>query len=70
MKSIFLIGGYLEHYIYSKECYKYDLNNNKWTKIAGLNIDRSDTACAVFEGKIVVTGGYSKKGSFELSRVI
>ena len=42
MKSIYLIGGYLEHFGYFKGCYKYNLNYNKWTKIANLNIDRGN----------------------------
>ena len=57
MKSIYLVGGYLEYCNYSKGCYKYDINHNKWTKIADLNIDRIKSACAVFECKIVATGG-------------
>ena len=62
MKSIYLVGGYLEYCNYSKGCYKYDINHNKWTKIADLNIDRTKSACAVFEGKIVATGGFRYSG--------
>ena len=62
MKSIYLIGGYLEHFGHYKGCYKYNLNYSKWTKIADLNIDRGDSACAVFEGKIVSTGGNRYSG--------
>ena len=58
MNSIYMIGGYL----YSKTCYKYEINVNNWTKIADLKIDRSKSACAVFEGKIVATGGYMYNG--------
>ena len=59
MKNMYLIGGYyLDDYMYFKICYKFEINHNKWTKIANLNIYRSDSAGAVFEGKIVATGGY------------
>ena len=61
MNSIYIIGGYLEGN-YSKGCYKYETNLNKWTKIADLNIDRCKSACAVFEGKIVATGGFRYSG--------
>ena len=62
MKSLYLIGGYVDDYMYSKRCYKYEINHNKWTKIADLNIDRCESACAVFEGKLVTTGGYRYSG--------
>ena len=58
MNSLYLIGGYLENDSCSRESYKYQINHNKWTKIADLNIDRSQLACVVFEGKIVATGGH------------
>ena len=62
MKSIYLIGGYLSGDICLKMCYKYEIDVNKWTKIADLNIDRCKSSCAVFEGKIVATGGYRYSG--------
>ena len=59
VSSLYLIGGLLNYCSHSKGCYKYDINNNKWTKIADLNIDRSESACVVFKGKIVATEGYN-----------
>ena len=41
-------------------CYKYSLINGKWKSIASLNISRYSAACTVFEGKIVVSGGYNR----------
>ena len=38
-------------------CYRYEINVNEWTKIADLNIHRSGPSSAIFEGKIVATGG-------------
>ena len=40
-------------------CYTYDYNSNVRNKIADLKIAREFAACTVFEGKIVVTGGYN-----------
>ena len=38
----------------------YNYETNKLTQIADMSINASCSACAVFEGKIVVSGGYSK----------
>ena len=57
-----MIGGYLDKCGYFKGCYKYEIKHNKWTKMADLNISRSDLTCAVFEGKIVATGGFRFSG--------
>ena len=77
MKSIYVIGGCKYNYdsilinqyldkVFQSCCYKYD--ENKWTKVADLQNERSFSACTVFEGKIVVTGGYNKR-SFYLKSV-
>ena len=47
--------------VFQSFCYKYV--SNKWTKIANLQNERCFSACAVFEGKIVVTGGSNSDGS-------
>ena len=62
LKNIYLIGGYLSGGVYLKVLYKYKISHNKWTKIADLNVDRSGPSCAVFEGKIVATGGHCYTG--------
>ena len=59
-----MIGGYFsEGLCYFKACFKYEISHNKQTKIADLNIDkRSGQSSAVFEGKIVATGGFRYTG--------
>ena len=72
MKSIYVVGGCKYYYDFSlintiqynekkfqSYCYKYKAN--KWTKVADLQTERCFSACAVFEGKIVVTGGGDTK---------
>ena len=75
MKSVYVIGGFYNHHYnismlnniqrYNRKiqscCYKYDAN--KWTKVADLQKKRCFSACTVFEGKIVVTGGSNSNGS-------
>ena len=74
MKSIYVIGGCKYHNDFcltntiqynekkfQSYCYKYEANN--WTKVADLQNERCFSACTVFEGKIVVTGGNSNNGS-------
>ena len=56
MKSVYTIGGF-EGLAYGKSCYKYNKSLNSWSKMAELNTERHSSACAVFEGKIVVIGG-------------
>ena len=62
MKSLYVFGGYNEHSL--KSCLKYDTEVSKWTDIANMYNGRGHAACTVFEGKIVVSGGWSS--SFEV----
>ena len=70
MQSIYVIGGYFRTYheeilidnydnYYKNDCYKYDTKGNKWYQVACLQTKRSNSACTVFEGKVVVTGGFT-----------
>ena len=52
MKQVFVIGG-----TDTNSCMKYDLNTEQWTNIANTLEIRDTSACTVFEGKIVVSGG-------------
>ena len=36
----------------------YDIKSNKWTYVAPMLTNRYSASCAVFKGKIVVTGGF------------
>ena len=44
-----------------KPSWFYNKDTNKWTSIASIIDDREGSACTVFEGKIVVSGGVRKK---------
>ena len=66
MKSLYVFGGYdaygYIHVVQKKDntlrtCIKYDTQSNKWSSITSMQNKRSYSACAVFEGKIVLAGG-------------
>ena len=63
MQKVYVIGGYIE--IQGRigssidSCMCYDIKSDKWTYIASMIKKRKYMSSAVFEGKIVVTGGYS-----------
>ena len=59
MKNLFIIGGWSNKSISS--CCVYNIISNTWSQIPDLNEARERAACAVFEGRIVVTGGYDLK---------
>ena len=41
----------------------YSIKGNLWSQIANMNDEiRLSAACTVYEGKVVVTGGYNSKG--------
>ena len=42
-------------------CLMYNIKTKQWTYMADTNICRSFSACAVFEGKIVVSGGCHRR---------
>ena len=59
MQKVYVIGGYGKmNDISINSCMCYDIKSNKWTYIASMIDCRQNASCAVFEGKIVVTGGY------------
>ena len=59
MQKIYVVGGYIEVGNYTiNSCMCYDIKSNKWTYIASIMANRQNASCAVFKGKIVVTGGY------------
>ena len=55
--SIYLIGGYL--YGRTNSCLEFNTKNKTWRKTASTNVARENSSCAVFEGRIVVSGGYN-----------
>ena len=64
MQKIFVLSGNRcdEKNLYKScnSCMTYDIKNNKWTYISSMNKGRGFAACTVFEGKIVVSGGWHK----------
>ena len=62
MQKIYVIGGEGENFYSSfASCMCYDIKSNKWTYIASMIVSRRNASCAVFKGKIVVTGGFCKE---------
>ena len=68
MQKIYVIGGFrkTQHKIGSSiaSCMCYDIKRNKWTYTASMIKSRTNASCAVFEGKIFVTGGIIKRHKF------
>ena len=57
MDKIFVFGGG-HNYIYAtNSCLQFNTKDCKWKEVAGMNDSRRSSACAVFEGRIVVAGG-------------
>ena len=55
MGNVYFMGGLLNGPTYS--CIKFDTINLTWTEISRMNETRCRAACAVFEGRVVVSGG-------------
>ena len=65
MQKIFVVGGYVTNerssFRMSGYCVCYDKKRNKWAYIASMIETKINVSCAVFDGKLVVTGGRIKK---------
>ena len=64
MDNIYIIGGTLPNMCYTrndsvKSCVKFNTKCRTWRQCAVLNGDRCQASSVVFEGKIVVSGGFS-----------
>ena len=58
MDNIYIIGGSkLNRQGTSDSCIQYDTKKNKKKEVAKMNQFRSNAACVIFEGKVVVSGG-------------
>ena len=60
INNIYVIGGHVGDSINS--CIKFNTNDHKWEEVARLEEARRDASCAVFEGKVVTSGGNNKNG--------
>ena len=54
--NVYVIGGRLG--IILNSCFKFDPSNYNWTEVAEINMPRYFALSAVFEGRIVVSGGF------------
>ena len=57
MKNIYVFGGFVKDFRL-KSCYMYDKKRSIWIYKASMNDFKQHTACTVYKGKIVLTGGY------------
>ena len=59
-RELFVIGGCHSKHSrgYTSSCLKYDVKNDEWSYIAGMNGVRQVPGCTVFKGKIVAYGGH------------
>ena len=62
MEKLYILGGTyheskVDDYFATDECYVYDPKNGEWNRICSMQKGRYWHSCAVFGGKIVVTGG-------------
>ena len=67
MDKIFIIGGINRQPcidIDTNSCTQLDTNDGNWKEVNGMNEARGDPACAVFQGRLVVSGGYSKTSGY------
>ena len=60
MQKIIVIGGHI-NYKSINSCMAYDIKTNQWNYIASMNESRDNASCTVFNGKLVVTGGYDSR---------
>ena len=57
MDNIYVIGGFLG--ITTKSCLKFNTNDKNWNEFSVIKGARESAASAVFEGRVVVSGGYN-----------
>ena len=63
MDKIFIIGGWYyadEERTTTNSCLQFDTKDNNWKEVAGMNEARRCAACTIFEGRIVVSGGWDE----------
>ena len=58
INNIYVIGGEDDNGNFNNSCFRFDTKNNKKKEIIGMLESRIDAACAIFEGRIVVSGGF------------
>ena len=66
MDTIFVFGGLRDDI--TNSCLQFDTKDHNWKEVARMNEARRWAACAVFEGRIVVSGGRDNNRN-ELNKV-
>ena len=59
MDKILVVGGCNEHHRAANSCLELDTVNVIYKSLMNMHVARKSPACAVFEEKIVVSGGFS-----------
>ena len=70
---IFVCGGYFDDddEIITNSCIQFNVKSKKFKKIAVMNAVRESAACAVFEGKVAVSGGWTETDfDFDVSNTV
>ena len=60
MDSVFIIGGRIGGFKNGYDlatCFEFNTKSLNWNRISGMGNERKHSACSVFEGRIVVSGG-------------
>ena len=63
MQKIIVLGG-TKNKESVNSCLAYNLKNNEWSYIASMKKEREKMSCAIFKGKLVVTGGWGRRRFF------
>ena len=58
---IYIIEGHLNGYA-TNSCVTFDSKSRIWKDVSVMNERRKNVACAVFEGQVVVSGGWNDRG--------
>ena len=61
MDKIFVVGGCTNTAVYNYSL-EFDTKDNHWRRVTGMKEARADAACAVFEERIIVSGGWDTNG--------
>ena len=64
-QNLFVIGGNYKYETFLNTCLKYEVKHNKWSSIGNMNERKDDLACTVFDGKIVVSGGWNSRSDLK-----
>ena len=69
MDSIYIVGGVVG-YSSTNTCVEFCTKTLKWHNISNMNGERTKAACTVFEGRVVVSGGFRNLNSNDISNTV